>query len=95
MLPFGAPVINHLLLISCYFTSVGFIVDSSPSKQYNYAPSLGIPILSPCDLSRKKPQILIINASSYNNEVLDIALRDYPEIPSIFSIDNGSLISHR
>jgi hypothetical protein len=70
---------------------IGFIVDSSIAKQNKYAPGSGIPILAPESLSTRRPKLLIVNASSYNCEVVDTVFNTYDFIPRICVVDNGKL----
>ena len=74
---------------------IGYIVDSASAKQDTYAPSLCIPISSPSQLNIAPPSILIINASSYNAEIVRIVESEYSSIENVYSIENGSLIKHK
>ncbi|CRY91255.1 methyltransferase domain protein [Synechococcus sp. WH 8103] len=74
--------------------SIGYIVDSAPVKQNTFAPSLCIPIHHPDHLRFSPPSVLVINASSYNSEVLRIVRAQFDFISHIYSIENGALLKH-
>lgn len=71
---------------------IGLIVDSAKMKQGRYAPGIGVKILAPDAMADKGIELLIINASSYSQEVLKDASGRFPFIKDIYVWDNMRLM---
>ncbi len=70
---------------------IGLIVDSAKTKQGRYAPGIGVPIRPPEALTGSGVELLIINASSYSQEVFREAVSRFPAIKSIYITENARL----
>lgn len=70
---YGAPAKGNTLLNYCGVRSdlMSFTVDRSPHKQGLYLPGTRIPILSPDDLRRQKPDIVVILPWNLREEIAD------------------------
>lgn len=69
---YGAPGKGNTLLNYCGIRTdfIDFTVDRSPHKQGNFLPGTRIPICSPDDLARAKPDYVLILVWNLKNEVM-------------------------
>ena len=70
-------------------SKVQAIVDSAPAKQMKYSPASGIPIYPPNWLKTKNVKLLLINASSYSDEVVTIVRKEFSNIKRVVIVRNG------
>jgi hypothetical protein len=52
-----------------------------------FCPGSGLTIHNPLHLKRNPPKALMIIAGGYNREIVDTVLSKFPEIPSLFLVN--------
>lgn len=75
----GHQALADLALLSMQ-NRVKYVVDSAEFKQNKYTPVTHLRIVSPSELSKGEVQTVIAMAGGYNDEVIKILRKDYPEI---------------
>lgn len=72
---------------------VGFIVDSSPSKQGKYAPASGLPIVSQEHLKISNDiDCVIVLGGSYSQEIIEDLIVNYSNHLRILTLDGTDLV---
>ncbi len=68
---YGAPAKGMTLLTYCGFgpTEIAYVVDRSPLKQGRFTPGTGIPIVPPEHLAAEPPDVLLVLAWNYLDEI--------------------------
>lgn len=86
---YGAPAKATTFLSYCGIgpETISFIVDSTPSKQGTYLPGVRIPIFPPGHLDREKPDVILINAWNWREEIHTKIKRDCPWEPMVLCRD--------
>lgn len=64
-------------------TSISHVIDSASFKQGKYTPGSRLLIKPPHSLAQDAPKAMLIMAAAYSDEVLDVVLRDHPEVQHI------------
>ncbi|MFO1449145.1 MAG: class I SAM-dependent methyltransferase [Opitutaceae bacterium] len=82
---FSASSPETLALIEC-------VIDSDPHKQGKFVPGSSVPVVSPDQGDRLKPDVLLILALSYREEIAASARKLIPGCQQIFTIDNSGEI---
>lgn len=68
-----------------------YIIDSAKFKQGRYAPASHIPIVSPAQAKADPPDIVIIVAPGYTDEIAGVIRRDFRSDISVYTLMSESL----
>ncbi len=82
---FSASSAETLNLIEC-------VIDSDPHKQGMFVPGSSIPVVSPEQTAQIKPDVILILALSYREEIVVSARKLMPDCRQFFTIDNSGEI---
>tara|TARA_B100001996_G_scaffold377260_1_gene359618 strand:- start:409 stop:1551 length:1143 start_codon:yes stop_codon:yes gene_type:complete len=80
-----------IISLSEIANNISYIVDSAIFKQNKYTPGTNIIIKSPKQLEINKPDVIIIIAAGYSNEVKEIILKEYAFIKNIVIVREDHL----
>jgi 2-polyprenyl-3-methyl-5-hydroxy-6-metoxy-1,4-benzoquinol methylase len=65
---------------------ISFIIDSAVFKQGRYAPASHVPIVSPREAIMKKPDVIVIVAPGYTDEIAEIIGRDFASVKEMYTL---------
>lgn len=80
-----------VISLSGIFNSIDYIVDSAKFKQNKYTPGTNIKIEPPQHLEKEHPDVLIIIAAGYSDEVKNTVIEEYSFIKNIMIVREDSL----
>jgi len=72
--------------------AINCVIDSDPHKHGKYVPSTAILVLSPSQGAAMKPDVVLILALSYREEIAATVRRLIPSCTSILTVDNAGAI---
>ena len=75
--------------------SIPFIIDSAPFKQGKYAPASHVPIVSPDYAAEHIPDVILISAPGYTEEIAEIIRKRFGEKTEILILETNNIASYR
>ena len=75
--------------------SIPFIIDSAPFKQGKYAPASHVPIVSPDYAAEHIPDVILISAPGYTEEIAEIIRKRFGEKTEILILKTNNIASYR
>lgn len=68
------------------------VIDSDPHKHGLYVPNSPIPVVSPAVAADMKPDVVLVLALSYREEIADAARRAIPSCKKVFTLDDQGMV---
>lgn len=70
------------------FQVIDCIIDSDPHKHGRYVPNTSVPVVSPLEGASRKPDVVIVLALSYREEIASIIHKQIPACGLILTLDD-------